>query len=150
MTHQLDRVDPTFSEDFRASHPVVDQVAAWVRSEGLRVEVPEPKERPDPSQRMRYSDRYDFLAHGLGRCEVKGRTLDFSSLETFPHPTVFVNPIHRPVLDWYFFVNRQRDGVLCLDGSTKDQWKIVKDRSRGRVRKLYEASKELLVYLPLT
>ena len=115
----------------------------WGQLHPLRV-------RPDRGSRADYSDAFDLL---IGSCpystgptwcveiDVKARTREFTTPDSFPFPTIIVEPKSRydkrdKVPDWYAMVSQVNHGMLFLPGSVP----LSLETKRGR--EYYTAPKE--------
>ena len=150
----LEQVDPNFPEDLEESKAAVWRAARWLSDRGNHVTVRHTR------LREKIEERGEFRALGdldiLQRVEVKGRGLDFTSLEDFPFPTIIVCTVHswdraEPKPHAYLMVNREMTHLGVVLGSTSKHWKqrTVFDRRRGREIANYECPIEFVDFLPM-
>ena len=130
--------DAEFLRDFEASHIWVVRAAWWLAEfPDMHVTIPEVRLRPSPAERSRYADGGDFLVrHGRGltyeRVEVKHRSVDFTGLNDYPFPTVFVNEAYKltpgvvAYLWGYIIFNRLGTHVAVVRAYTSPDWVEVR------------------------
>lgn len=126
MTHYLDKIDPTFKADLRASMRAVHFVADWLRSLGHDVQVHDLKVRPDPSVRFDYSDNGDLTVDGQ-RVEVKHLSHEFTSVQSFKYLEPIVDKVHaydraEPKAAYYLLCNASLTGCLRVFSASHSQW----------------------------
>lgn len=108
--------------------------------------------------RPSYEERYDYVDDGdlllPTRMEVKrrkGDDMDFTTLDEYPHKTVFVDEVykvdrkHRLPLFSYIVLNRTRTHAIAIPRHTQNRWvkETVSDRKQGRKCHNYACPKEL-------
>lgn len=153
MGVNLDVVDPTFLADLRASAGAVEAASRWLVGNGFPVMMRPTFERPDAEQRADYADGGDLAV--LRTVEVKHRNLLFVNRDTYPFPTVLLDPVgtfdrKRPRPWLYLIVNKQINGALLVYvQSTFGQWQQETIVARGRTRAQYLCPVELTKYTPL-
>ena len=96
-----------------------------VHAGAVEVAVPEYRIRPSCGERGGYRDSGDLRVrwkhgHDKKRYEVKHRDINFTSLDDYPFPTVFVDEVanlndKNPRPDGYFVCNAQLDAALFVD-----------------------------------
>lgn len=94
--------------------------------------------------------RWFFEPFLLG--EVKHRTFDFCSRETFPFETIIIDRATKNAkLDLYFNVNRDMTSCAIVTLSSQRHWKEVKifDKTRGYHSVNLECPKELASFVTL-
>jgi hypothetical protein len=143
-----------FIKDWIESHGTVSKVCAWLRRIGVEAFLRPPSLRPTEAERWEFSDDGDIAIVEdcqIKRVEVKTRNLEFSTRETYPYPTVFIDETyhvdrldHIPLLA-YVIVSRDRMHCCVIPAHTKDQWgKVtVHDASQGRDCTNYAADPDL-------
>lgn len=148
----LDDRDPTFARDLAESRIAVSLAAHWLADEmGYTVVTPPIVCRPNVEDRAAYSDRGDlFIQQPI---EVKRRSFNFSSLETYPYPTAIVDNCHawdnaRPKPYAFLLFSADLTGFLICKGATRPHWLKTSgfQKSRGRVREVYECPITLCEY----
>lgn len=162
MTGTLDgyeRDDPHFERDLEESHVAVWKVARWFSGRGYDIKIPATKVRPTVEEMSEYADDGDlWVSNGEteGWVGVKRRTFDFTTRESYPYPTVFVENVHiweradpKPI--GYIILNTTRTHAAIVLAETFQLWVEVtrRDRQRGRDRTLYECPKGRAVFVSL-
>lgn len=144
----LDRDDPTFLADLRASQDVVVFVQRWLsRRHGLPVILYPTFERPDPSQIDEYSDNGDLGV--VYRLEVKGKRFAFTGIDDFPYRDVFVDSCRafdraRPKPYAYVIVSCDLAVGLWIDvPATRARWRRIEYWQGGRTRYGYLCPRDL-------
>lgn len=150
----LDAIDPTFVSDLLASQTTVTLVERWLRAKGFNVRAPEIKVRPDPSQRMDYSDAGDIIYEE--RLEVKRRqNIDFTSAADYPYRDgVIVDVCHkydraRPKPIAYVVVNRAGTHAAVIRRDSAKSWARRDIFDKGRTREFYVAPLDVVTFVQL-
>jgi hypothetical protein len=136
-------------------------VAQHIHRHGERsIQVQPYRLRPSFDQRADYGDAADLLVCKGGDSwlpiEVKWRGLDFSGVEDFPFPTIFIDRAVKsqstqPVC--YFMVNRGITHAARIDWRTHDHWigpNTYHDAKKGYEVTVYECPLNLVHFLKLT
>ena len=148
--------DPTFVKDLENSQHTVWLVARWLSDRGYPTTVRPLRVRPNASQASEYADDGDIEI--ADRIEVKRRPdTSFTSLDTFPYPTVIVDVAHTwdnasPKPRAYFIVNAEGSHAIIVRGDTFAEWELVEkeDRKKGRRRRFYECPVRLCACVRIT
>ncbi len=175
MSQDLDKIDPTFTDDLYISRIAVYTAVHWLNNRGHTVICPPNLTRPDAKDRVDYSD-YGDLQVALGknglRCakdselletvEVKQRfnnakypnvDMDFQSREAFSYPTVIVGLVKQydkldpePLMTIIF--NESLTGCLVVPRSERGSFKTVEKHvdKNGRKQVWYEVPKHLTTF----
>jgi hypothetical protein len=127
-----------FLKEFKVSQEVTMEVASWLAGAGYNCRVLPSVLRPDPKVRFDYTDSGDIEI--IQRCEVKLRSINFDSAESWPFPDIFLDEaykmakFHRATLYGYAIVNKARTGMLLIPRSTMGGWftTTIYDKTVGR------------------
>ncbi len=147
--------DEDFLRDFDASAKAVNKFASRMRRRGVCMWLPPTEVRPDSSVRADYSDNGDLILQG--RVEHKVRTIDFTTRDDYPFPTVIVDEkriedgkAEDPVIA-YVIENKAGTHAAVVYGWTKPRWQTMTrfDRLRDRERTFYVVSKSLVRFCPV-
>lgn len=154
MPYDYETQDPTFIEDLRASRRSVEIVAQWLSGRGHPVIVRPVFERPSFKEMHRYSDNGDLEI--LQRIEVKQRMLDFTSRESYPYDTLFVDNRHtyddaHPKPFAYVILNRAMTHAFIVECRSDKHWDVVErfDHKVQRTDTLYECPIALATFVEL-
>ena len=150
--------DERFKTAVKTSRNEVRAVEAYFRGRGYKTELAPERIRQNFEDRAEYGDDADlFVTVGSGKrvgIEVKGRTLNFTSVADFPYPTLFVDrvaKVERSTVGYYISVNEGHTHMAVIVASTKDQW--VKREQYDSVKKhklfVYECPKHLVKFVQL-
>lgn len=167
MSVDLGKSDEQFIKDLDKSRRSVFRVARYLLDVGFEVHIKPTIIRPDASQRHEYADKGDLSYVSIAkngktvikRVEVKHRwNMDFTSVDDFPFPTVFVDTKYdgegdRPAPDVVVCVNRLLTAALMLRvEDTRPHWTLatVFDSTYGRESVVYECPKQFCKALDLT
>jgi hypothetical protein len=139
----LDRIDPTFLADLRASRTAVEAVARWFSGKGYPVLMPPTFARPTAAARGDYRDQGDLAV--MQRVEVKHRGFPFTGVADYPHPSVMVSrcayfDAARPVPWLYVVVSADLGAAVLVDvAATRAAWTQARihDRRLGRPELVY-------------
>lgn len=147
--------DDDFLRDFDASNRAVNRFAARMRAKGVTLWLPPVSVRPSSDVRAQFSDDGDLLLQG--RVEHKVRTINFTSRDDYPFPTVIVDEKRiedgkagDPVLA-YVIENQAGTHAAIVYGWTKPKWQTIQrfDRLRDRERTFYVVAKSLVRFCPV-
>jgi hypothetical protein len=149
-------VDPNFARDLLLSEWPVYKVASFFRRNGFTVTLPPIVVRPHGAPLKAYSDTYDLKAMCDGSSlliEVKRRNITFTSLRTFPFPTVIIDAASHydtlsPKPDFHFLLNKGCSIALVAVPGQWEKRRIHSD-ARGRERDYYLAPKSSLFEIEL-
>lgn len=152
----LDNIDPTFVNDLLESKSSIWTAAQILNNIGLTVTIPPTNIRPNPEQRMDYSDNGDLVLNL--RVEVKRRNLHFTSTQDYPFPTIIVdvchkynNPQTKPL--FYLIFNQTMTHIAIIHCATTEQYwttRTINTPVRGpRDRDYYECPKEHIKIVPV-
>jgi hypothetical protein len=128
-----------FLEDFRKSIRAVERFAALLRRKNVSVWLSPTEMTPDVESRMDYADSGDLMLQL--RAEHKVRTIQFTSREDFPFPTIIIDEKYKvdakakqSALFAYFIESSDGQCVACVYGHTKHRWKTkdAYDKKQGR------------------
>ncbi len=175
MSQNLDKIDPTFTDDLHVSRIAVYTATHWLNDRGHTVICPPNKTRPEAKDRVDYSD-YGDLQVALGKdrlrditdfenletVEVKQRfnnakypnvDMNFQSRDAFPYPTVIVGLVDHydklvpePLMTIIF--NESLTGCLTVSRSDRGSFKTVEKyvQKNGRNQTWYEVPKHLTTF----
>lgn len=145
MTLSTDRYDPdaahpTFVNELVESQKAVDVTAAWLRRLGFSVKVPDLRIRADTTQRYDFQDQGDLFYRE--RLEVKRRSLDFTSADDYPYPSVIIDECYKwdrahPKPAAYIILNQARTHAAVVKRSTFRQWHKIQRHDKGRICDFY-------------
>lgn len=147
--------DACFVGALEQSKSCVAAVAAWMAKHNCDVLIRPTVVRPDFESRNDYADHGDIEIRQ--RVEVKHRSIDFTSVDDYPYPTVIVDEkykvdrIPRSKLWGYLIVNRQGTHVCCVKPDTQAQWLVESkhDNKDGQRREFYVCPKGLCLFCGL-
>jgi len=142
------KTDSQFIAALSESQAHVAGVAAWLQGVGCDVLIRPTLIRPDFESRNEYIDGGDIEIRQ--RIEVKHRSIEFTSREDYPYPTVIVDEqfkidrIPRARLWGYVILNESGTHACCIRSATKEQWSTVRrfDRKDGQERAFYVCPKD--------
>ena len=132
-----------FLKDFRSSIRSVEKFAAILKNRGVQVWLPPTQVTPDFESRMEYADGGDLMLQL--RAEHKVRSLNFTSREDFPFPTILIDEKYKidskadSPLFAYFIQSEDGQCVACVYGHTKHRWQVEEsyDKRQGRSCQFY-------------
>lgn len=135
--------DERFIKDLKESRPAVEAAAAWLRSMGFKVRVPELRIREDPADAAEYADHGDILVedpHGRELViEVKHqKSYNWHSRKEFPFTSVCVDFVTtydaKPVQPWFYLVvNQDMTMAFLVPLSSRQYWFRARAKESGRL-----------------
>lgn len=134
----LDEIDPNFVADLDGSRQAEFAMLDYFARQGKMVVRPPQFLRPTPEERVDYADTGDLFVGN--RWEVKHRTFDFQTLEDFPYPDVFIDPVStfeqkRPRPEFYAICNKTITRAVIINVKKSfEHWIKRNDTSHGRSR----------------
>lgn len=142
--------DENFLRDLSKSRQAVNNFALIQQSKGVQIWLPPEQTRPDSSQRMEYADSGDMILQM--RIEHKSISLEFTSREDFPNPSIIVDEKYKydsksktPVL-MYVLQSANKTHAAIVYGFTRDKWttKDIFDRKQNRNCTMYMCDKKYI------
>ncbi len=147
----LDRIDPSFTDDLAESVNFVWLAAQWLSKKfGFKVLIPPTLVRPNAEQRSEYSDEGDLEI--VKRIEVKHRrSIDFTNTEDFPFDTVIVDVDFawdkaHPKPEAYIIFDKDGSHCAIVRSKTSPHWVKRARQVGGRTRDYYECSVEYVEF----
>lgn len=140
--------DELFFSELKAGHEWQKLPALFFKLNGLQVDIPELKIRANIKEASKWKDSEDLKVNGQ-IIEIKSRNEAFTSAESFPYETIFVDTVSgynaktiKPTA--YIMVSRKTGGMLALPSLSADGWKIEEkfDRTRRIRESFYVAEKK--------
>lgn len=130
--------DELFIEQLQLGYRFQELVAERLRGEGVEVEVPELRIRPDVSQAREYADSGDLIARCGERelpIEVKSRNIAFTCPQDYPYHTAFVDDVpgwERGEPKTVVLVSQRTEGAVVVPLRSRPHWReeAVYDRLR--------------------
>ncbi len=175
MSQDLDKIDPTFTDDLLLSRKAVYAAVHWLNNRGHAVVSPPNKVRPKAEDRVDFSDFGDLQVafgkdglrtladfHALETVEVKQRfnnekypnvNMNFQSREEFYYPTVMVGIQKHydklepePMMTIVF--NESLNGCLLINRDTREHWTIEEKyvEKNGRKQICYVCPKQFTTF----
>lgn len=149
------KTDAQFVDSLMQSASCVSAVAAWMLRNNCDVLIRPTVVRPDFDSRNEYADGGDIEIRQ--RVEVKQRSIDFTSADDYPYPTVIVDEkykvdrIARGKLWGYLIVNKSGTHVCCIKPDSKSAWVVESkyDKKDGQQREFYVCPKRLCLFCEL-
>lgn len=151
-----EKEDVRFKTAVKKSRKEVQIVQEYFESLGFKTELPEVRIRDTFENRHGYGDDADLIViskegNRVG-IEVKGRTLQFTSLHDFPYKTLFVdraNKADKSTVKCYVSVNKNGTHFAAILSSTKDKWikQERHDNVKGHNLIVYECPKHLIKFI---
>jgi hypothetical protein len=126
MANALDRTDPTFVDDLRASQSAVWKVAAWLQAHGHNVIVRRLSIRPNADAAAAFADAGDLEI--LHKVEVSARSTVFTNAADYPFARgVLVDAVHKwqratPKPYAYVILNASQTVAAIVLASTFPTW----------------------------
>lgn len=142
--------DELFISELKAGHEWQMLAACFFKLHGFEVEVPELSIRNSIKQAGNWISSVDLLLNGK-KIEIKSRNEVFSSPQSFPYDTIFVDTVsgydakaEKPLA--YIMISRPTGCMLCLRSDKPNAWKIEEkfDRVRKIKEKFYVCDKKYL------
>lgn len=134
-----ERKHPYSKENFLKRKELGDKIEAYAtqRLVDAGIDAYQPK-MEDGLATIEYTKHQIDIIANERILEVKGRNVNFESVETFPYPTIFVEGVNgfeqkvkRP--DFYINVSHKTGAIIALDvAATYDKW--IKQRTRDNDR----------------
>lgn len=141
--------DALFTQECRKGHKWEKYVAAFLKLQGLEVELKEQTIREHVRDAPQYKPSSDLLCEGV-LMEIKSRGIIFHTPGDFPYETIFVdtengwvakNPRPKAII----CISQKTGAMMWLPSSTESQWK--KTTRTDHVREIedtfYEAERKL-------
>lgn len=142
--------DALFFEELKQGHAWQTLPATFLSLQGFQVEIPSLKIRSSIVEASNWKNDIDLYVNGIP-LEIKSRNEEFTSPESFPFATTFVDTCagydakeKKPFA--YIMVSRPTGAMLALQGNKPTKW--IREQRFDRTRRIkdwfYLAPKEQL------